>query len=224
MGANCCGNSYNVIGEEFVKRVLKDESLKLKTFDYIRLLNSVADIRVQQEIFKVHIDEYLIPSYYKETANSEFQIYVKSILDYIMSQLKEKNNMYLVIMYFYVFINHENEKVNENLFSIFRYIAQILTVEDLRFWLTKYITFCTKGITFTIWQKCNDTSISQSLDELNTNVYSEQNIKKLVSHLMKNVEKEGEKAVVKLEQFQEICKNYDLSSYEGISSAINSVI
>jgi len=224
MGANCCGNSYNVIGEEFVKRVLKDESLKLKTYDYIRLLNSVADIRVQQEIFKVHIDEYLIPSYYKETANSEFQIYVKSILDYIMSQLKEKNNMYLVIMYFYVFINHENEKVNENLFSIFRYIAQILTVEDLRFWLTKYITFCTKGITFTIWQKCNDTSISQSLDELNTNVYSEQNIKKLVSHLMKNVEKEGEKAVVKLEQFQEICKNYDLSSYEGISSAINSVI
>ena len=224
MGANCCGNSYNVIGEEFVKRVLKDESLKLKTFDYIRLLNSVADIRVQQEIFKVHIDEYLIPSYYNETANSEFQIYVKSILDYIMSQLKEKNNMYLVIMYFYVFINHENEKVNENLFSIFRYIAQILTVEDLRFWLTKYITFCTKGITFTIWQKCNDTSISQSLDELNTNVYSEQNIKKLVSHLMKNVEKEGEKAVVKLEQFQEICKNYDLSSYEGISSAINSVI
>ena len=224
MGANCCGNSYNVIGEEFVKRVLKDESLKLKTFDYIRLLNSVADIRVQQEIFKVHIDEYLIPSYYKETANSEFQIYVKSILDYIMSQLKEKNNMYLVIMYFYVFINHENEKVNENLFSIFRYIAQILTVEDLRFWLTKYITFCTKGITFTIWQKCNDTSISQSLDELNTNVYSEQNIKKLVSHLMKNVEKEGEKAVVKLEQFQEICKNYDLSSYEGLSSAINSVI
>ena len=196
----------------------------MKTFDYIRLLNSVADIRVQQEIFNVHIDEYLIPSYYKETANSEFQIYVKSILDYIMSQLKEKNNMYLVIMYFYVFINHENEKVNENLFSIFRYIAQILTVEDLRFWLTKYITFCTKGITFTIWQKCNDTSISQSLDELNTNVYSEQNIKKLVSHLMKNVEKEGEKAVVKLEQFQEICKNYDLSSYEGISTAINSVI
>ena len=61
MGANCCGNSYNIIGEEFVKRVLKDESLKLKTYDYIRLLNSVADIRVQQEIFKVHIDEYLIP-------------------------------------------------------------------------------------------------------------------------------------------------------------------
>jgi len=224
MGANCCGNSYNIIGEEFVKRVLKDESLKLKTYDYIRLLNSVADIRVQQEIFKVHIDEYLIPSYYKENANSEFQIYIKSILDYIMSQLKDKNNMYLVIMYFYVFINHENEKVNENLFSIFRYIAQILTVEDLRFWLTKYITFCTKGITFTIWQKCNDTSISHSLDELNTNVYSDQNIKKLVAHLMKNVEKEGEKAVVKLEQFQEICKNYDLSSYEGISSAINSVI
>ena len=224
MGTNCCGNSYNVIGEEFVKKVLKDESLKLKNYDYIRLLNSIADIRVQQEIFKVHIDEYLIPSYYKENENSEFQIYVKSIFDYIMSQLKEKNNMYLVLMYFYVFINHENEKVNENLFSIFRYIAQILTVEDLKFWLTKYITFCTKGITFTIWQKCNDTSISQTLDELNTNVYSEQNIKKLVSHLLRNVEKEGEKSVVKLEQFQEMCKNYDLSSYEGISSAINSVI
>ena len=224
MGTNCCGNSYNVIGEEFVKKVLKDESLKLKNYDYIRLLNSIADIRVQQEIFKVHIDEYLIPSYYKENENSEFQIYVKSIFDYIMSQLKEKNNMYLVLMYFYVFINHENEKVDENLFSIFRYIAQILTVEDLKFWLTKYITFCTKGITFTIWQKCNDTSISQTLDELNTNVYSEQNIKKLVSHLLRNVEKEGEKSVVKLEQFQEMCKNYDLSSYEGLSSAINSVI
>jgi hypothetical protein len=224
MGTNCCGNSYNVIGEEFVKKVLKDESLKLKNYDYIRLLNSIADIRVQQEIFKVHIDEYLIPSYYKENENSEFQIYVKSIFDYIMSQLKEKNNMYIVLMYFYVFINHENEKVNENLFSIFRYIAQILTVEDLKFWLTKYITFCTKGITFTIWQKCNDTSISQTLDELNTNVYSEQNIKKLVSHLLRNVEKEGEKSVVKLEQFQEMCKNYDLSSYEGLSSAINSVI
>ena len=224
MGTNCCGNSYNVIGEEFVKKVLKDESLKLKNYDYIRLLNSIADIRVQQEIFKVHIDEYLIPSYYKENENSEFQIYVKSIFDYIMSQLKEKNNMYIVLMYFYVFINHENEKVDENLFSIFRYIAQILTVEDLKFWLTKYITFCTKGITFTIWQKCNDTSISQTLDELNTNVYSEQNIKKLVSHLLRNVEKEGEKSVVKLEQFQEMCKNYDLSSYEGLSSAINSVI
>ena len=224
MGTNCCGNSYNMIGEEFVKKVLRDESLKLKNYDYIRLLNSIADIRVQQEIFKVHIDEYLIPSYYKENANSEFQLYVKSIFDYIMSQLKEKNNMYIVLMYFYVFINHENEKVDENLFSIFRYIAQILTVEDLKFWLTKYITFCTKGITFTIWQKCNDTSISQTLDELNTNVYSEQNIKKLVSHLLRNVEKEGEKSVVKLEQFQEMCKNYDLSSYEGLSSAINSVI
>jgi hypothetical protein len=224
MGAQCCGNNYNVLGEEFVKRVLNDESLRLKTFDYMRLLNDIANIRVQQEIYKVHIDEFLIPKFYKENANSEYQIYIKSIFDYIISQLNEKNNMYAVLMYFYVFINHNNEKVDENLFSIFRYIALNLTVEDLRFWLTKYITFCTKGITFTIWQKCNDTSVSQALDDLNTNVYSEQNIKKLVSNLLKNIEKEGEKSVVKIEQFKEICKNCDLSTFEGISSAIHGVI
>ena len=122
----CCSNQHHVLGEEFVSHLLQNPSLKLRFFTYNKLLNEIVSKRVQQEIKKKHIDELLIPQFYDTTSKDNTAIYYKNIFDYILTQLQEVNNMYIVILYFYPFINHEGEKCEETMYGIFQYIAVIL--------------------------------------------------------------------------------------------------
>ena len=63
MGSCCASNSRNtnLIAEQFVRDILNDESLKLRSYNYMELLNEIVSKRVEQEIPKEHIKQFLIP-------------------------------------------------------------------------------------------------------------------------------------------------------------------
>ena len=144
----CCGNQYHIMGEEFISRLLQDETFSLKDYDYNRLLNDIVSKRIQQEIHKKHIKDLLIPDFYKKP--SQFEKYYQSIFDYSLTTLEEKNNMYSVILLYYPFINHRDEKVEETMFGFFTYINVKLTIKALEESLIRYVTYCTKGVTFAV--------------------------------------------------------------------------
>jgi hypothetical protein len=220
----CCDAHSSLMGEEFVTSVIKEDSFKLKNYSYNRLLNEIVSKRIQQEIHKKHIQDLLIPQFYDKGGNNKMSEYHKSIFDYILTQLKDKNNMYTVIMYFYPFINHEGEKIEDNMYSIFHYIAGILHVSDLEEWLRHYLIFCTKGVTFAIWQKCDDTSIANALEELNVNVFNEENMKriaeKIAFEVKKNMTPTEKKGEIKQEHFKHIFMKFDISSIENIRQMV----
>ena len=70
MGA-CCSNNSSMQAEEFVLNQIKNPSLKLQEFDYNRLLNEIVSKRVQQEIYKEHIIEYLLEEFYNMNLPNE---------------------------------------------------------------------------------------------------------------------------------------------------------
>lgn len=217
----CCSNQYHIMGEEFVSRLLQDPSLKLKDYEYNRLLNDIVSKRIQQEIHKKHVKDLLIPEFYD--AKSKLAPYYQSIFDYALTQLKDKNNMYTVILLFYPFISHSQEKTDETMYGIFTYMNVRLTVKAFEQSLIDYITFCTKGLTYAIWQKCDDPNIAAALDDLNTNVYNEGNTKRFVEKMMFDIKKtKSEEAQVEKEDFKKLILKWDISSAENIRAMMTS--
>ena len=220
----CCGNEYQILSEEFIHQILTDPIFKLNSFDYNTLLNEIVSKRIQQEIHKKHIEQILLPTFYNTKSNSTNKKYIQNILNHVLTQLQEKNNMYSVIMYFYPFINHEGEKIEDNMYSIFHYIAGILHVSDLEEWLRHYLIFCTKGVTFAVWQKCDDTNIANALEELNVNVFNEENMKriaeKIAFEVKKNMTPTEKKGEIKQEHFKHIFMKFDISSIENIRQMV----
>jgi hypothetical protein len=218
----CCSSTSYLIAEEEVITILKDPNFHLRNYTYNRLLNEIVSKRIKQEIHKKHIKELLIPNLYTKdsNSNSKNQVYMDSIFDLILSQLKEKNNMYTVMLYFYPFINHEGEKCEENMFSIFQYMAGILSLKNFKEGLTKYVLFVTKGITDAIWQKCDDANIAGGLDDLINNVYNEDNVNRFVERVIADVKKgvppSQLQTGIKMEQFKELFMKYDLSTIESV--------
>ena len=45
---SCCTNNSNLIAEQFIRDILKDESLKLRNYKYMELLNEIVSKRVEQ--------------------------------------------------------------------------------------------------------------------------------------------------------------------------------
>ena len=105
---SCCASNSALIGEEFIREILSDESLKLRKYSYMELLNEIVSKRVEQEIPKEHVKQFLFPEFYDENVSQSKDLYINSIFNLILNNLEEKNNMYLVILYFYPFINHNN--------------------------------------------------------------------------------------------------------------------
>ena len=101
---SCCNTNSNLIAEQFVRDVLSDESLKIRNYNYMELLNEIVSKRVEQEIPKEHIKQFLIPEFYDSNKTESNDIYIDSIFKYILDQLEDKNNMYIVLLYFYPFI------------------------------------------------------------------------------------------------------------------------
>ena len=223
MGGCCCGNDLSIIGEDFILKIIQDPLLKLNKFDYNLLLNSIESKRIQEQIYKNHIRDSLYPIFYEQNSRNSNSKYINSIFSYLLTQFEETNNMNSVLLMFYPFINHKNENIGETLFNLFQSIYKHLSIYDLVHLLIKYIKIFTQGLTYAVWTVCDISEISYSLDELNTNIYSDNNIKNLVNNMIKKINKKSNydiKALVHKNLFVEMIQQYDISSVESIRSLL----
>ena len=220
MGSCCVANS-TLIGENFIREILSDESLKLRNFSYMELLNEIVSKRVEQEIPKEHVKQFLFPEFYDSEKSGLNDVYINSIFEYILEHLEEKNNMYLVLLYFYPFIKHNDEKKHENFFNTIRFITQShkseINREDVRQWLFQYISFCSWGITYAVRTKMPPSDdLNQSIKSLLTEAYSEDNLNDFLDKLM-NVLTDGvPKEKITLDMFNKMFEQYDISNIENI--------
>ena len=219
----CCGNDLSIIGEDFIQKIIQDPLLKLNEFDYNLLLNSIESKRIQEQIYKNQIRDSLFPIFYEQNSRKSNSKYIKSIFSYLLTQFEETNNMNSVLLMFYPFINHKNENIGETLFNLFHSIYKHLSIYDLVHLLIKYIKIFTQGLTYAVWTVCDISEISYSLDDLNTNIYSDNNIKNLVNNMIKKINKKSNydiKALVHKNLFVEMIQQYDISSVESIRSLL----
>ena len=75
----------------------------------MELLNEIVSKRVDQEIPKEHIKQFLILEFYDSNKTESNGAYIESIFNYILERLEERSNMYLVLIYFYPFIKNEQD-------------------------------------------------------------------------------------------------------------------
>ena len=220
---SCCVSNSSLLGEQFIREILSDESLKLRNYTYIELLNEIVSKRVEQEIPKLHVKQFLFPEFYdaeKSQLNSN-DIYINAIFNYILTRLDERNNMYLVLFYFYPFIRHDNDKKASTFFDIIRFITQSHTLdisrENVRQWIFQYISFCSWGITYAVRTKMPPSDdLNQSIKSLLTEAYSEDNLNDFLDKLM-NVLTDGvPKENITLDMFNKMFEQYDISNIENI--------
>ena len=218
---SCCTNNSNLIAEQFIRDILKDESLKLRNYKYMELLNEIVSKRVEQEIPKEHVKQFLIPEFYDSNKTVSNDVYIQSIFNYILEHLEERNNMYLVLIYFYPFIRHEQEKTHENFFNIIRFITQShrleVSRENVRKWLFNYISFCSWGITYAIRKKLPPSDdLNNSFDLLLNGPYSENKLNDLLGKMMNALTDGLEEDIITLKMFEKMFKKYDISSVENV--------
>ena len=218
---SCCTNNSNLIAENFIREILKDESLKLRNYNYMELLNEIVSKRVEQEIPKDHIKQFLIPEFYDSNKTESNDVYIESIFNYILEHLEERNNMYLVLIYFYPFIKHDQEKVHENFFNILRFITQShrleISRENVRKWLFNYISFCSWGITYAIRIKLPPSDdLNNSFASLLNGPYSEDKLNYFLDNMMNALTNGMGEEIINLEMFENMFKKYDISSVENV--------
>ena len=218
---SCCTTNRSLIGEQFVRDILKDKSLLIRNYIYNELLNEVVSKRVEQEIPKGHVKQFLLPEFYDEKKTESNDVYIESIFNYIIEHLEEKNNMYKVLLYFYPFIKHDQEKVPENFFNCIRFITQSLRMgisrDNVRNWLFNYISFCSWGITYAIKIKLPPgNEMNNSFIYLLNGPYSEDNLNNFLDKLMKSLIEDKSAQIITLDMFKDMFKKYDISTIENI--------
>ena len=219
---SCCVSSSTLIGENFIREILSDESFKLRKFSYMELLNEIVSKRVEQEIPKEHVKQFLLPEFYEGDKSDINEVYINSIFDYILEHLEEKNNMYLVLIYFYPFIKHlEEEKKHEIFFNIIRFITQShkseISRSNVRQWLFQYISFCSWGITYAIRRKMPPSDdLNNSIKLLLKGPYSEDKLNNFLDKLMFSLTDGDPAATIKLGMFKKMFEKYDISNIENI--------
>ena len=210
---SCCNTNSNLIAEQFVRDVLKDESLKIRNYNYMELLNEIVSKRVEQEIPKEHVKQFLIPEFYDSNKTESNDIYISSIFNYILEQLQERNNMYLVLIFFFPFIKHEQEKSYENFFNTIRFITQSHRLE----WLFNYISFCSWGITYAIRDKLpTSDDLYNSFSSLLNGPYSENSLNKLLDILLNALSDGKPEDIIDLKMFKNMFTKYDISTIENV--------
>ena len=220
----CCSFNKNSEAEDFVITQIKSEVLKLNEFDYNKLLNEIVSKRVQQEIYKEHIEEYLLEEFYNTSLPENEIKYQKAILEHLISLLNKKNNMYVVMLIFYPFINHTNENCDENLYSMFNYAAGRLTIEEFEIWLKKYFNWFTFEITKAVLNVCDDPIIKIGLEELNISFYNGDAIKNIVDKMLSEYKKNSQnpgKDLISKEQFKSIYQANPFASVEQIRNLVS---
>jgi hypothetical protein len=218
---SCCVSNSTLIGEQFIRDILSDESFKLRKYTYMELLNEIVSKRVEQEIPKEHVKQFLFPEFYDGDKSDSNEIYINSIFNYIMEHLEEKNNMYLVLLYFYPFINHEKEDKADKFFSIIRFITQShkleISRENVRQWLFQYISFCTWGVTYAIRIKMPPADdLNNSIKLLLKGPFSEDKLNNFLDKMMNTLTNRIPEEVIKLDMFKKLFEKYDLSNIENI--------
>ena len=220
---SCCVSNSSMLGEQFIREILSDESLKLRNYTYMELLNEIVSKRVEQEIPKEHVKQFLFPEFYdanKSQYNSN-DVYINSIFNYILEHLEEKNNMYLVLIFFYPFIKHDDEKKCEQLFNTIRFITQShkleISRENVRQWLFQYISFCTWGITYAVRIKMPPSDdLNKSIKMLLSGTYSEDNLNDFLDKLMNAMSDGVPEENINLDMFKKMFEKYDISNIENI--------
>ena len=220
---SCCVSNTSTIGEQFIREILIDESFKLRNYSYMELLNEIVSKRVEQEIPKEHVKQFLFPEFYdanKSQYNSN-DVYINSIFNYILEHLEEKNNMYLVLLFFYPFIKHDEEKKCEQLFNTIRFITQSQTLEisreNMRQWLFQYISFCSWGITYAVRTKMPPSDdLNKSIKMLLNGAYCEDNLNDFLDKLMNAMTDGVPEEVINIEMFKKMFEKYDISNVENI--------
>ena len=220
---SCCVSNSSMLGEQFIREILSDESLKIRNYSYMELLNEIVSKRVEQEIPKEHVKQFLFPEFYdanKSQYNSN-DVYINSIFNYILEHLEEKNNMYLVLIFFYPFIKHDDEKKCEQLFNTIRFITQShkleISRENVRQWLFQYISFCTWGITYAVRIKMPPSDdLNKSIKMLLSGTYSEDNLNDFLDKLMNAMSDGVPEENINLDMFKKMFEKYDISNIENI--------
>ena len=148
---SCCIIDSNLIAEQLIRNVLKDESLIIRNYNYAELFNEIFNKGVEQEMPKECLKQFLMPLFFDPKKTQSNDIYIESILNYILDHLEETDNMHTILLYFYPFIKHDEEEIEQNFFNIIRFINQSprleIPREKVRKCLFNYILFCSWGIT-----------------------------------------------------------------------------
>jgi len=218
---SCCTNNSNLVGENFIRDILKDESLTIRNYTYNELLNEIVSKRIEQEIPLEHIQKYLIPEFYDSKKAQTNGIYIESIFNYILEHLEERNNMYTVLLYFYPFIKHEEENIEQIFFNILRFITKSqrfeVEREKVRLLLFNYISFCSWGITNSIKNKLlTPDDLESSFESLLNGPYSEDKLNSFLDRLMKELTGDMFEELINLEMFKKMFKKYDISEVENV--------
>ena len=220
---SCCVSDSSLLGEQFIREILSDESFVLRNYTYMELLNEIVSKRVEQEIPKEHVKQFLFPEFYdanKSQYNSN-DVYINSIFNYILEHLEEKNNMYLVLLFFYPFIKHDEEKKHENFFNTIRFITQSpkmeINREQVRQWVFQYISFCSWGITYSIRIKMPPfDDLNKSIKSLLKGAYSEDKLNDFLDKLVNTLTDGVLEETITLDMFKRMFEKYDISSVENI--------
>lgn len=220
----CCVGHYETRAEEFVNKLLTDPSFKLNSFSYNELLNELADIRSEtngDSVSKSELEK-LSKKFYSKNENN-YQIYYINILKDIMFQLESpKTSMYKFLLYLFPFIKHNDEEIDESMYFLFKYFLKFVSLSIFSEWLNKYILFCTQGVNHSIWEKCEDHEIASALDDLNTNIYTRENIKQVCKKIVDFIAKKGvePQQEVTLEIFKEVFQKWDLSTIQSVREIV----
>jgi len=220
---SCCVSDSSLLGEQFIREILSDESFKLRNYTYMELLNEIVSKRVEQEIPKEHVKQFLFPQFYdadKSQYNSN-DVYINSIFNYILEHLEEKNNMYLVLLYFFPFVKHEEDKKCENFFNTIRFISQSpkmeINREQVRQWIFQYISFCSWGITYAVRIKMPPSDdLNKSIKALLKGAYSEDNLNDFLDKLVNSLTDGVLEETIDLDMFKRMFEKYDISSIEKV--------
>ena len=218
---SCCIIDSNLIAEQLIRYVLKDESLTIRNYNYTELFNEIVSKGVEKEISKEHLKQFLEPLFFDANKTQSNYIYIESIFNYILDHLEEKDNLYIVLLYFYPFIKHDGEKIENNFFNIIRFLTQTpgleISREKVRKCLFDYILFCSWGITNAIRIKLPPSDdLNISFLSLIKGTYAEDKIYGFLERLMKELTEDKSKKLITLEMFQNMFKKYDISEVEKV--------
>lgn len=216
----CCSNPHFIVGEEFILGLLRQKAFFLGTYDYTNFLNELCSIRTEQSITKKNLEQHLIPKLYDISISKDQSRYYECLMNYILNQVKASNNLYEVLILFYPFLNHTDEEIEENLYLTFKYIVgSNLTLEKFEEIILKYIHFSTKGITYAFWKDCPDNDLIKALDILNTEIFTDEAIKRFIKEVIDLIQRKGnikKGDVLTFKAFELICKKWDLAQIDGI--------
>lgn len=212
----CCGNNeLKFESEDFVTRILSEQTFTLNSLTYIQILNLIADRRstVDNVISKTEF-ENLCPKFYSSKAPTNLKQYYKSILEEMLLQFPEnKIPLYKIILFLFPLMSHDGEEPESTLYEIVNFAYnKNLSLTNLKEFLFEYIYFCTFVINHSIWKKCESPEIASYLDETSTSLFSKQNIQILADRIMKYIEKIGGSNNVTSHIFFQIFQKWNLTS------------